>query len=63
MVCARCPAEMKCARTGYGARWGEGHYYPGDLFECPSCGAQAIRCNAAPIHNTAMPGVQMEVPA
>ena len=47
-VCANCKKEMVCSKTGKGVLYGESHYYPGDEYTCPECGARVICTNAHP---------------
>lgn len=50
VVCVKCKKEMQCIDMGIAARWNGTHAYPGDLFECPTCGAQILKCNTAPVY-------------
>ncbi len=42
---------MSCEETGLGARFGNDHVYPGDLFQCQSCGIRVIKTNKSPVHD------------
>jgi len=44
-VCVKCTREMRCKKTGVIVRWGIGHCYAGDSFECPDCGATIVVTN------------------
>jgi hypothetical protein len=46
-VCIPCRKEMKCQKTGMAVRYHENgeHCYAGDIFRCPSCGAEIAVTN------------------
>lgn len=54
-VCARCKREMRCKKNGIIVRYGIGHCYAGDKFECPECGAEVVICNQAPFFSDKEP--------
>jgi len=49
-LCVKCKKEMICTKTGKGVLYSHGHYYPGDEYTCPQCGARVIVTNPTPIH-------------
>ena len=42
---------MKCEKNGVGARFGESHVYPGDLYVCPECGKKIVLTNKESVHD------------
>lgn len=42
IFCAKCKRELTAKKNGIILRWGVGHCYAGDLFECPECEAQVV---------------------
>ena len=49
LICVECKKEMTCIKNGVNARWNGTHTYPGDLFQCTSCGTKILNtgnCNA-----------------
>ena len=51
LICVKCRRELRCQKNGVAANYGNGHTYPGDLFECPECGTQVLLTNAAPYYD------------
>jgi len=51
LVCVDCRKEMKCEKNGVGARFGESHVYPGDLYVCPECGKKIVLTNKESVHD------------
>ena len=47
-ICAKCRVELHCKKNSVGADFGNGHVYPGDLFECPTCNAEILLTNVNP---------------
>lgn len=52
IFCANCLQEMTCSKTGKGVLYGTNHYYPGDEYTCPDCGARVIKTNPEPVVHT-----------
>ena len=42
IFCAKCKRELTAKKNGIILRWGVGHCYAGDLFECPECKMETI---------------------
>ena len=55
-ICVKCRKEMKCSKNGVAAVWNKSHVYPGDEFECPTCGNKILVCNEKPYHNPNLQG-------
>ena len=50
-ICVKCRKEMRCYKTGLGARFGADHVYAGDAYECPDCGVRIIKAVDVPTHD------------
>lgn len=37
IICAKCLGELKCTKNGVILKWGTGHCYSSDRFECKHC--------------------------
>ena len=59
IVCVNCREKMTCEKNGFGARWHESHYYPGDLYKCGQCSSMVIVTNSTPIESSTSPGISM----
>lgn len=51
-VCTRCKKELTCVKTGITIRYGEGHCFRGDEYQCAVCGCRVAVCNPSPFHDT-----------
>ena len=50
-ICPKCKKEMRCKKNGMICRWGAGHCYSGDKYQCPTCKFEVIACNPRPYHS------------
>ena len=50
-ICAKCRIEFRCKKNSVGADFGNGHVYPGDLYQCGTCGAEILLTNVKPSHD------------
>ena len=52
-ICEDCKKEMVCQKTGgVIAKWGAGHCYRSDRFECPSCKKRILATAYGSHHDT-----------
>lgn len=50
-ICVSCRREMLCEKNAVGADFGFGHVYPGDKFQCPTCGRGILATNRKPVYD------------